>query len=172
MRVLIATIGKPFGVRGEVTVRSRTDEPELRLAVGGEVVVDDDDQWTLEIEAARMSALGGVVKFSGVSNREQSEDLRGHEIWAEVDSDRVAAGTDEWYDHQLVGLPCYSPENELLGSIVEVAHQPAHDSLVVRTESGDRFVPLVSAIVTEVTSERVVIDAPGGLLKDDDPKEK
>ena len=32
--VLVARIGKPHGLHGEVTVQLHTDEPERRLAVG------------------------------------------------------------------------------------------------------------------------------------------
>ena len=34
MAATIARIGKPHGVRGEVTVEVRTDEPERRFTVG------------------------------------------------------------------------------------------------------------------------------------------
>ena len=32
--VVVARVGRPHGLRGEVTVRLHTDEPERRLAVG------------------------------------------------------------------------------------------------------------------------------------------
>ncbi len=35
--VVIGRIGKPHGLRGEVTVEVRTDEPDRRFVVGGAV---------------------------------------------------------------------------------------------------------------------------------------
>jgi 16S rRNA processing protein RimM len=34
IEVVVGRIGKPHGIRGEVTVELRTDEPERRFAVG------------------------------------------------------------------------------------------------------------------------------------------
>ncbi|MFC8850725.1 ribosome maturation factor RimM, partial [Micromonospora sp. NPDC057141] len=34
MRLIVGRIGKPHGIRGEVTVEVRTDEPEARFAPG------------------------------------------------------------------------------------------------------------------------------------------
>ncbi|MEU8129357.1 hypothetical protein AB0B68_19255, partial [Micromonospora sp. NPDC049049] len=34
MQLVVGRIGKPHGVRGEVTVEVRTDEPEARFAPG------------------------------------------------------------------------------------------------------------------------------------------
>lgn len=169
MRVLVATIGKPFGVRGQVTIRLRTDEPELRLAVGSSVFTREADGDELVVENLRLESPGGVIGFTRIADRGQAEELRGQDLWAEVDPERAPAEPEEWYDHQLTDLPCYSPGGEYLGKIVAVEHHPAHDSLVVRTADGDRFVPFVRQIVPEVGQGRVVIDDPGGLLGDGEP---
>ena len=34
MRVIVGRIGRPHGIRGEVVIGVRTDEPDLRFAVG------------------------------------------------------------------------------------------------------------------------------------------
>ncbi len=34
MRVIVGRVGRPHGVRGEVAIWVRTDEPELRFAAG------------------------------------------------------------------------------------------------------------------------------------------
>ena len=140
VRVLVATIGKPFGVRGEVTLRLRTDEPNHRLVSGSSITVvpagsdasaDAKASGEAEyvIEAFRLDPPGGVLKLRGPRNRGDAEGLRGSEIWCEVSADQRPADDDEWYDHQLVGMRCESPEGEALGEVIEVAHHPAHDSL-------------------------------------------
>ena len=40
MRVIVGRIGRPHGIRGEVVIGVRTDEPDLRFAVGA--VLDFD----------------------------------------------------------------------------------------------------------------------------------
>ena len=34
MRVIVGRIGRPHGIRGEVVIGVRTDEPDLRFTVG------------------------------------------------------------------------------------------------------------------------------------------
>lgn len=167
MRVLVAMIGKPFGVRGQVTIRLRTDEPEMRLAIGSRVFTGETTCDSLVVENLRLESPGGVIGFGDISDRGQAEELRGQEIWVEVDPERAPFDPEEWYDHQLTDLPCYSPDGEHLGRIVAVEHHPAHDSLVVRTADGDRFVPFVKEIVTKVGPGGVIVDDPGGLLSDE-----
>ena len=40
MRVIVGRIGRPHGIRGEVVIAVRTDEPDLRFAVGAVLYVD------------------------------------------------------------------------------------------------------------------------------------
>ena len=47
IEVVVGRIGKPHGIRGEVTVDVRSDEPDRRFAVGAE----------LRVEAPRGSAF-------------------------------------------------------------------------------------------------------------------
>lgn len=37
MQLVVARIGRAHGIKGEVTVEVRTDEPELRLGPGAEI---------------------------------------------------------------------------------------------------------------------------------------
>ena len=50
MSIVLARIGKPHGLRGEVTVQLHTDDPERRFAVGE----------VLETEAATVRACPGT----------------------------------------------------------------------------------------------------------------
>lgn len=40
MQLVVARIGRAHGIKGEVTVEVRTDEPELRLAPGAVLSTD------------------------------------------------------------------------------------------------------------------------------------
>ncbi len=37
MRIVVGRAGRPHGIRGEVVIGVRTDEPDLRFAVGATV---------------------------------------------------------------------------------------------------------------------------------------
>lgn len=165
MRVRVARIGRPFGVAGEVTVQLFTDEPHRRLAVGATLWTAEDGGQSLTVYRLKGTGERTAVGFSGVADRTAAETLRGVELFATVAADESPQGADEWYDRQLLGLPCFDVAGERLGQVIGVEHPPAHDLLVVRPETGPVVrVPFVRSIVTDVAPDRVVMNPPGGLF--------
>ncbi|WP_433531952.1 ribosome maturation factor RimM [Micromonospora sp. CA-263727] len=185
MQLIVGRIGKPHGIRGEVTVEVRTDEPETRFApgmvlrtmpgvnprgipepvAGSGVRYEAPDELT--VEAARWHQGRLLVAFEGVLDRDVAEALRGTLVT--VDSADVAAPEDpeEFHDHQLVGLAVVTPAGERLGEVARIDHAPASDLLVLRRPEGrTALIPFVRAIVPEVdlAGGRVVVDPPAGLL--------
>jgi 16S rRNA processing protein RimM len=65
-----------------------------------------------------------------------------------------------------VGSEVITSAGRAIGRITEVRPGPAHDLLIVDTESGERMIPAVKAIVTSVDVEarRITVDPPAGLL--------
>lgn len=174
MLLIVGRIGRPHGIRGEVTVEVRTDEPDVRFAagsvlltepaaVGGPVRVPD----RLTVEAVRWHQARLLVLFDGVYDRSLAEELRGTLLC--VDSADVVEpeDPDEFRDHQLLGLAVVTPAGEPLGEIARIDHTPASDLLVLRRPQGrTALIPFVKAIVSEVDipGGRVVVDPPDGLL--------
>ncbi|WP_175510283.1 ribosome maturation factor RimM [Micromonospora phaseoli] len=186
--LIVGRIGKPHGIRGEVTVEVRTDEPDTRFApgmvlrtmpgvngatgggaqpstAGPEVPFQVPEG--LAVESARWHQGRLLVAFEGVLDRDVAEALRGTLLT--VDSADVAPPEDpeEFHDHQLVGLAVVNPAGERLGEVVRIDHAPASDLLVLRRPEGrTALIPFVKAIVSEVdlAGGRVVVDPPSGLL--------
>lgn len=162
-QVIVGTIGRPQGIRGEVTVRPRTDAVEQRFATGATVSAGGR-----ELEVVRHTLTQGrlVVAFAGVTDRDSAEALRGLDLWADAGTIELDAG--EFADTDLIGLAAVDPSGNPLGEVVAVEHPPAQDLLVVRTPAGDRLVPFVAALVPEVdvAAGRVVIDPIPGLLSE------
>ncbi len=166
MWVRVARIGKPFGVRGQVTVQLFTDVPDERLAPGAPVSLADDGSEPVEIATTGRTGARWVLGLAGITDREGAEELRGRELFAPATAD--GAATDEWFDWQLVGLPCRTPGGEELGEVRAVEHPPGHDILVVATPTGQEIrVPFVAELVPDVTSDGVLITPPGGLFDED-----
>lgn len=165
--VLVGTIGRAHGLRGEVSVHVRTDEPERRFANGARVRVNGVDA---AVAASRWHAGSLLVTFAGVGDRTAAEALRGAEVWASVPAAEAPAEDGEFYDRQLVGLSVRDHTGAEVGTIRAVLHLPAHDTLVVTTASGDRQVPFVEALVpiVDVAGGHVQVADVGGLLSDEE----
>ncbi len=171
MLLVVGEIVRPHGIRGEVVVNVRTDEPAERFAPGSVLVTDPGagapGPPTLTVEAARPHQGRLIVAFAGVSDRDLAESLR--RVVLCVDSADVPPPTDpdEFHDSQLVGLAAVDSAGEPLGDVVRIEHAPASDLLVLRRPDGrTALVPFVSAIVptVDLAAGRVVITPPDGLL--------
>ena len=162
MHLRVATVAGPHGLRGHVKLIVHSDDPALRFQRG--VVLDSDREDYPELTVADVGNAGSAwrVSFAEVTDRTAAESLKGAELF--IDTEEWEDAEDEWYDADLVGLPARAPGGESLGEVTGVEHGPAQDLLVIRHEGRDVLVPFVSAIVTEVSADGVVIDAPGGLF--------
>lgn len=172
IEVVVGRIGKPHGIRGEVTIDVRTDEPERRFAVGTTLratppsgAVAPGRPATLTVRSARRHRAAWLVTFDEVADRTAAERLRGTVLRAGIAADDTPDDPDEYYDHQLVGLRVEDTDGAHLGEVTAVLHGAAQDLLSVRTPDGrDALVPFVRALVPEVDpagGRLVVADRPG-----------
>ena len=167
-RLTVGRIGKPQGLRGEVTVEVRTDAPDLRFAVGSVLLTDPTERGPLTVASTRDQNGRLMVAFEGVADRSQAELLRNTLLQVDASDVPPSEDPDEFHDTQLVGLVADLVDGDRLGEVTEVLHLPHGDVLVVRRPAGatEVLVPFVKAIVTEVdlAEGRLVVDPPEGLL--------
>lgn len=170
IELVVGRIGKPHGLRGEVTVDVRTDEPERRYAVGSRLRAEPpkgsaSPLRALTVASSRWHQTTLLVAFEEIADRNAAEAARGIVLHATVPADETPADPDEYYDHQLVGLAAYDLEGAELGTVTGLVHGGAQDLLAIRTPDGrDTLVPFVKALVPEVDLEAgrvVVADRPG-----------
>jgi 16S rRNA processing protein RimM len=178
--VVVGRIGKAHGIRGEVSVELRTDEPDRRFAVGSTLATrtpqghephGPNRPAALTVRATRWHQSRLLVTFEQVADRTQAEAARGLVLVTDIDEAEAPDDPDEYYDHQLVGLAVVSTIGEPVGELAEVVHGSAQDLLAVtRTDGREILVPFVKELVTEVdvANRRIVVEDRPGLL---DPEE-
>ncbi|MFE1925408.1 ribosome maturation factor RimM [Streptomyces asoensis] len=169
MQLVVARIGRAHGIKGEVTVEVRTDEPELRLAPGAVLATDPASAGPLTIETGRVHSGRLLLRFEGVRDRTAAEALRNTLLIAEIDPAELPEEEDEYYDHQLMDLDVVTKDGVEVGRITEISHLPSQDLFIVeRPDGSEVMIPFVEAIVTEIDLEeqRAVIDPPPGLIDD------
>lgn len=167
--VTVATIGRAHGLRGELALALRTDQPEERLGRGTRFEVSTGaGSRSLTVRGTRVQQDRWYVSFEEVTDRTDAESLRGVELELAVDAeDEGDEDPDAWYPSQLTGLAVRHVDGRELGAVQGVEHYPAQDLLVVRTTNGRRVqLPLVEQLVPEVDLDAGVVLAnpPGGLF--------
>ena len=163
--VVVGRIGPAHGLKGEVFVEPRTDEPERRFTAGARL---ETAAGSLTVAAARTHSGRLVVRFAELGDRNAAEAARGTELTVVVDTAERPEDPEEFYDHQLVGLRVETVDGAAVGELSRVEHNAAQDLLVIRTTDREVLFPFVNALVPEVdvAGGRIVIDDRPGLLDD------
>lgn len=178
---LVARIGRPHGLRGEVTVQVHTDDPRARFVPGvtlrTEASAGSGVPKELTLATARLHREIWLLGFAEVPDRTGAEGLRGTRLLldepdlppdGEDSGGTPSAGDDEgYYEEELVGLRVESTEGHPLGTVSGLLVGSAQDLLEIDLPDGrTALVPFVEQIVPVVDLEggRLVLDPPAGLL--------
>jgi 16S rRNA processing protein RimM len=157
--VIVGTVDRPVGLRGEVEVRVHSDDPR-RFRPGSRLLLEGRP---LTVAGSRRHHGRTLVRFEEVGDRERALGLRGRDLVVPATQVR-ALGRDEYWDDDLVGCEVRTIDGRVLGRVTDVIHGPVQDVL----EVGEVLVPLVAAIVRDVyvAERRIVVDPPPGLVDD------
>ena len=171
--IVVGRIGKPHGIRGELSVEPRTDEPERRFAVGAQLRTQNERPGAsgparLTVAGTRWHSGRLLVRFEEIGDRNLAEEARGTLLVIDLDPDERPEDPEEFYDHQLVGLSVVTTDGRTIGTLKEIVHGTAQDLLVISTDGPERLVPFVAELVPEVdlAGRRVVVADRPGLLTD------
>ncbi len=147
--ILLGQIGAAHGIRGEVSIRTFTAEPESIAAYGA--LSDKAGSKTFKIKVVRVTEKGVVARIDGIADRNAAEALRNVELF--VDRARLPeADAAEFYHADLVGLTAVDAAGTKTGTIVSVQNFGAGDLLEVQFDGvrGTDFVPFTDACVPHV----------------------
>jgi 16S rRNA processing protein RimM len=167
VNTVVGVIGRPHGVRGEVAVELRTDEPERRFAIG-QVLLEEGGTRQFTVRSVRNHSGRLLVSFAELVDRAGAEAVGGMLLTAAVEPDERPAAAGEFYDRHLIGMRATTPEGAEVGTVRSVLHLPAQDILEIETATGPRLVPFVEALVPDVDLEagRLTVVNLTGLLDD------
>ena len=169
VEVTVGRFGRAVGIRGEIAVELRTDEPARRFRPGVSLRLGDTGR-SVEIDQVRWNRGRLAVTLVGYPDRTAVEALTGLLLHALVPSDERPSEPEEYFDRQLVGLAVLSHDGTRVGTVTEVAHLPAQDVLVCDVAGEERMVPFVQALVpvVDVDAGNVRLADVAGLLEDDE----
>lgn len=171
IEVAVGALARPHGIRGDVTIDVRTDEPERRFTPGARLRVEGT-QRVLTVVGARWHSGRLLAQFEELADRTAVEGARGLVLVTDVPVDELPSDEGEYYDRQLIGLAVVTTDGRAVGRVLDVLHPGPQDLLEVETTGGPRLVPFVEALVPEVDLDAgrvVVVDVPG--LLTDEPDE-
>jgi len=151
-RLEVGRVGRAHGLRGEVIV-TPVSNVAARFEPGSTLWIDGRPR---VVASSRPNQHRYVIRFEGVDDRNAAELLRNKTLEAEPLAD---APEGEFWVHELVGSEVRDRGGAVLGSVIAVEANPAHDLLVL---DGGALVPMVFVVSSQ--DGVVVVDPPDGLF--------
>jgi 16S rRNA processing protein RimM len=166
MRLAIARIGRPHGIKGEVTIEALTDRPEERFVAGHTLECDSPLHQELEIARVRVHQGIWMLTFNQIVDRNEAERLRNSRLYAEVDLDQSVDEDESYHVEQLKGMKVQGVDGREIGFVIDVENLPGQDLLKVETVKGERLIPMVQQFIEEIdlVGGRIVVRLPDGLV--------
>jgi 16S rRNA processing protein RimM len=156
----VGRITKPHGLSGQVLV-SLTSTETSRLSSGSQLRAGDRD---LVVEQAEPHQHRWIVRFTGVSTREDAESLAGRPLFAPAKPEADDGDDVALWVHELIGARVVDDAGTDWGPVVAVVANPASDLLELASGA---LVPLrfvVGGVEAGPDGPRVRVEAPPGLL--------
>lgn len=163
--VLLGTITRPHGVKGELKVRPFTAQLENISRYAQLLLAVDDraEKKTYTNDQTRVSGTQVILRLRECTSREMAELLIGQGVWVRsADLPPVAEG--EFYLHTLLGKEVQTVDGQQLGLAEQLLAGSSQDILVVRQGKQEHLIPAVHAFIRSIDSETVTLDLPEGLL--------
>jgi len=155
----MGVFGAAVGLRGEIRVKSYTEDPASIVGYSP-LLTGDGRSLTLTLVREQNDMI--VVRVEGVTSRQAAEALTN--ISLHVPRARLGATeADEFFHADLIGLAAVTPSGEPLGTVVAVHDFGAGDMIEVASPRGRTQVfPFTKAVVpvVDLAAGRIVIDPP------------
>ena len=158
--VLLAAVIGAQGLQGAVKAKVFTETPDALTRYGA---LHDKDGKRFEITAFRAGKPGeAVISFQGVTSREAAEALKGTQLFIARDA-LPAAGEDEFYHADLIGLDAQDSEGRTIGKVAGVHNFGASDVIeIVRTDGDSVLLAFTreTVPVIDIAAGRIVVAVP------------
>jgi 16S rRNA processing protein RimM len=176
--VTVGVVVRPFGIRGELKVRSETDFPEVRFQPGARLhwwlppKPEPDDAepaptrkrpprtqppQACVVKSARWHGEHLVIQLEGIDTRDQAEALRG--AWLLIPpEERMPLEEGQYYIDDLIGMEVFTESGERIGKLKHVRRGAAYDFYDI----GAYTIPAVEDYILEVNvpNKRMVVRLP------------
>lgn len=167
MSIMIGTILKPVGLRGELKISPLTDFPE-RFEERRQVTIEtkEGQSQPFQIESARYLPPFVYLRLKGLSSIEEVESLVGGAITI-ADEERMPLPKGSYYHFEIEGLEVFLEGGAPLGKVDRIIQTGSNDVYVVRQGKREYLIPALASIVQEInlSENRMVVRPIEGLLE-------
>ena len=154
-RLIIGEVLKPQGIRGELKIKTFTDEP-TDVKAFGTVYIEDTPYKILSFRVGPDGAA--YVGLRGIPDRNAAELFRGKKLeGAREDAPELEEG--RYYIVDVIGLSCETEEGEVLGVVKDIKNFSA-DVYTIEKAGKSILFPAVKGVVKKVDldNQKLIVD--------------
>ncbi|MFO7167677.1 MAG: ribosome maturation factor RimM [Chloroflexota bacterium] len=164
--LLVGVIVAAFGLRGQVKMRTITDNVE-HLHRNVRTLFIGPKRQPYRLKNVQVPKAGtAILTLEGVTERTAAEELRGMEVTIH-ERDAAPLAEDEYFIHDLYNLLVITEDGDEIGRVREVLETGSNEVLVVtRPGAADALIPMIHDVVSDldISGGRITIRPIEGLL--------
>lgn len=154
--VIVGSILKPVGVKGEVRVSVASGNLERFKKLRSLTIRNGGESFISAIESATPETTSVRLKLAGIDDPETAEHLRGAELVIEGGESPKLEG-DLFYADDLVGMQVVGDDGADIGIVKEVLTLSHHDVWTVGGSHGELLIPAVKDFILSVDTKKRLI---------------
>lgn len=144
MKLKIGRVLKAQGIKGEIKAICLLDDAAMLQDVK-KLYLNNNPH---TVESFRAAGNFFYVRFSGISDRNAAENLRGFDIFC--DKEIVSLPNDRYFVEDIVGCRVTLDDGRYVGEVCDVLQYGAADVYVCKSEKGEVSFPVLKDLVISV----------------------
>ena len=149
--IIVGKIGRPHGVKGELTFQPMTDYPERLVA--GKMLLLGKSRKGHKISSIRVKGADYILTLEGIESREEAQVLTNQLAYVPLAS-LPPLPEGEYYHHDLLGMRVVDTNGKELGVLTEILETGANDVYVVVSEDGEEvLLPVIPSVILDINNQ-------------------
>ena len=162
----VGKIVNTFGIKGQVKVVPFTDDVKRFNKLKNVYVERKKELQSHKIESVKYTNNMVILKLEGIDSMEDAEKYKNCSLKIER-KDAIKLPKDTYFIADLIGLPVYTDEDELLGKVDDIYNTGSSDIYVVKDELGKQILlPAIKDVLKKIDldNEKIIVHIIKGLL--------
>ena len=156
--ILVASVGKPVGLKGWAKVNSFTRPPENLFNFKNFFLEVDGVKENINIDEFSKSGKNYILKVESLNSIEEIERLKNKEIFIKS-KDLPKLKDNEFYWKDLIGMEVRHIDGTFIGIVAEIIETGSDDVLVVEKNNKKELIPFnFGEIIKEVSDNSITVD--------------
>lgn len=163
----VGKIVNTFGIRGEVKLVPFTDDIKRFNKLKNVYIEKKKELESHKIENVKYTNNMVIIKIEGIDSIEAAEKYKN--CIMKIDrKDAIKLPKDTFFIADLIGLPVYTDEGNLLGKVDDIYNTGSSDIYVVKDELGKQILlPAIKDVLKDIDleNEKITVHIIKGLLE-------